>query len=344
MSRAKDSLVTSQAIWRADVAGEEIARDISGHGELMSRAKKSLVTSQDVWRADVASDVSRKDGPGSVRVYDESDISNRRRRTEMHWAGLIRNAIADDAIHLACEPIVATATDRVVGLEMLLRVERQPDAPAVDTGDLIAAAERYGLAPDVDLHVLRLALRDLEANLSRIAALEFVSINVSGQSLGHGGFASEVLSLVSGSRVPAHKLCFEITETATISNLDRAIDFVRQLRSHGCRVAIDDFGSGLASFHYLKSLPCDLVKIDGSFVRDMLSDQASRDLVAAIDGIAKLLGVRTIAEFVETAAIDTAVQQIGVDFRQGQLFQNAANLAAALDQLESSNHSWQTAR
>ncbi len=303
------------------------------------------ITAEEVRRrADVASDVSRKDGPGSVRVYDESDISNRRRRTEMHWAGLIRNAIADDAIHLACEPIVATATDRVVGLEMLLRVERQPDAPAVDTGDLIAAAERYGLAPDVDLHVLRLALRDLEANLSRIAALEFVSINVSGQSLGHGGFASEVLSLVSGSRVPAHKLCFEITETATISNLDRAIDFVRQLRSHGCRVAIDDFGSGLASFHYLKSLPCDLVKIDGSFVRDMLSDQASRDLVAAIDGIAKLLGVRTVAEFVETAAIDTAVQQIGVDFRQGPLFQNAANLAAALDQLESSNHSWQTAR
>jgi len=295
-------------------------------------------------RADVASYVARSEGPGSARVFDEADTSDARRRTEMHWAKLIRDAISNNAIRLACQPIVASAENRVVGLEMLLRVDTPKGEPPVDTGALIAAAELYGLAPDVDVHVTRTALAQLETNLSRIADLEFVSINLSGQTLGRSDFADKVLEMIGQSRVPANKLCFEITETATISNLERATQFVRQLRSHGCRVAIDDFGSGLASFHYLKSLPCDLVKIDGSFVRDMLMDQASRDLVAAIDGIAKLLGVRTVAEYVETQAIDQEVQRIGVDYRQGLLFPAATDLSSALDQLEASSHSLQTDR
>lgn len=297
---------------------------------------ESLGPAEVMRRVDVAGHAARTKGPGTVAEFDEADQDSQQRRAEMHWGGEIRDAIAQGRIHLACQPIVATGTDRVVGFELLLRLRDEHGVVHPDTQALISAAEVYGLATEVDLHVTELALQQLAARLPQLSDLEFISINLSGQSLGRSGFAERILELIAQSRVPASKLCFEITETATISNLERAIEFVRQLRSRGCRVAIDDFGSGLASFHYLKSLPCDLVKIDGAFVRDMLNDRASLDLVTAIDGIAKLLGVRTVAEFVETEQIDQAVCRLGIDYRQGARFPLAPDLDTALDQLAGS--------
>ena len=315
---------------------------LEGYFALVGVDDQSLTPAEIMRRVDVAGYAARMDGPGSVSEFSEADKGSQRRRTEMQWGGEIRDAIGQGRIQLACQPIVSAASDRIAGFELLLRLRGNDGAIHPDTQALISAAEVYGMAPEVDLHVTELALQQMEAQLPRLSGLEFIAINVSGQSLGRSGFAERILELIAQSRVPASKLCFEITETATISNLDRAIEFVRQLRSRGCRVAIDDFGSGLASFHYLKSLPCDLVKIDGAFVRDMLIDRSSRDLVAAIDGIAKLLGVRTVAEFVETDQIDQEVCRLGIDYRQGRHFPLAADLDSALDHLETSADGRQT--
>jgi two-component system CheB/CheR fusion protein len=284
-----------------------------------------------VRRADVACYIAHGEGPGSVRAFDESDIKDASRRAEMRWGGLIRRVIDDDIIELVCEPFVEGPNAKVVGFEFLSRVKE--DGVVLDTGALIAAAERYGMAPEFDLHVVAKALKILGQHLSELAQLELISINISGQSLGRPEVASQILTLLADTNLPMSKLCFEITETATISNLARAIEFVKALRQVGCHVAIDDFGSGLASFHYLKSLPCDLIKIDGAFVRDIDNSESERAVVAAIDNIAKLYGVRTIAECVENERIDNALKRIGVDYRQGYLFGHNLSIRELLDSL-----------
>lgn len=136
--------------------------------------------------------------------------------------------------------------------------------------------------------------------------------------------------MLSEKAVPASKICFEITETAAIGNMDAAIAFMQRLRSRGCKIALDDFGSGLSSFHYLRNLPCDFLKIDGSYIRDIVVNESDHTLVSAIHGVAKLLGVVTIAEFVESAAIDSRVRKIGVDYRQGRHFHLSPEWIAAL--------------
>lgn len=278
-----------------------------------------MLTPQEVFRrADVACYVARDEGYGSVRIFDETDNNDQRKRAEMRWGGLIRRAIADDQVDLICEPIVGREDSRIIGFEFLSRVRE--NATLQNTGALIAAAERYGLAPDFDRHVVKKALHLLDAQLPRLAPLELMSINISGQSIGRSDFADNILAMVEASAIPPQKLCFEITETATISNLQNAVVFVKKIRAVGCRVAIDDFGSGLASFHYLNSLPCDLVKIDGSFVQDILTGESGLALVAAIDNIAKLYGVETCAEWVENEGTDFELRRIGVNYRQGHLF------------------------
>jgi EAL domain-containing protein (putative c-di-GMP-specific phosphodiesterase class I) len=181
------------------------------------------------------------------------------------------------------------------------------------TPSFIAAAERYHLIRTIDRWVVEEALEAI----GRLGGDRVYAINLSGQSLGDPAFLDYVLSRVRQGRVPPRRLCFEITETASIANLGRARQFIAALKDVGCRFVLDDFGSGLSSFAYLRSLPVDFLKIDGEFVRHLNTDPVQRALVQSIHQIGHLMGLVTIAESVEDEATWTALKEIGVDYAQG---------------------------
>jgi EAL domain-containing protein (putative c-di-GMP-specific phosphodiesterase class I) len=176
----------------------------------------------------------------------------------------------------------------------------------------IPAAERYGLMGEVDRWVVREGFR----HLTGLPGIE-LSINLSGLSLQDDGFAAFVHREMRAQAIDPTRICFEITETAAISNLGRALTFMREMKAQGFRFALDDFGSGMSSFSYLKNLPVDYLKIDGAFVRDIVTDPIDRAFVEAINRIGQVMGKETIAEFVENDAILRELAQIGVNYAQG---------------------------
>jgi EAL domain-containing protein (putative c-di-GMP-specific phosphodiesterase class I) len=198
--------------------------------------------------------------------------------------------------------------------ELLLRMidERGEIIPP---GAFIPAAERYNLMQSVDRWVVSTVCRQIR----QIAAHghEVYSINLSGQSLSDDQFLAFVIQELTENSISAGTVCFEITETAAIANLQNAMKFISTLKSKGCRFSLDDFGMGLSSYAYLKNLPVDFLKIDGTFVKDMHDDPADRELVRSVNQIAHVIGIKTIAECVETEAIWNHVHDIGVDYAQG---------------------------
>lgn len=187
----------------------------------------------------------------------------------------------------------------------------------IPPGAFLPAAERYQLISALDQHVIELALSYFEQHEEILRALGSVSINLSGQSISDPAFVNAVIERLQRSPVPCHTICFEITETAAIANLTRASEFIQQLRAMGVRFALDDFGSGMASFGYLKELPVDYLKIDGSFVRDITSDPRDRAFVEAIHNIGKTMSMSTVAEFIEDDATFALLAEIGIDYGQG---------------------------
>jgi EAL domain-containing protein (putative c-di-GMP-specific phosphodiesterase class I) len=222
-------------------------------------------------------------------------------------------------------------------LELLLRM-RDEQGRVVPPMAFIPAAERYHLMGTIDRWVVSRALGCLarlggNAHASR-RGLPTFGINLSGMSLGDPAFEDFMLQLFEETATtPAH-VCFEITETAAISNLARAARFIRRFRDLGCRFALDDFGSGLSSFAYLKSLPVDYLKIDGSFVRGLAEDRMDRAVIDAIHRLGKAAGAKTIAECVESAETLARVRSIGIDCAQGHVIHRPepyAALAARMD-------------
>ncbi|MFC6671446.1 EAL domain-containing protein [Marinobacterium aestuariivivens] len=197
--------------------------------------------------------------------------------------------------------------------EVLLRY-RGEDGKLVPPGAFLPPAERFGLSPKLDRWVIEEACRHLAGNPDSAARL---SINLSGLSIADDELLPFVRLTLERYAVPASRLCFEITETAAITNLDNATRFIRDMKAVGCCFALDDFGSGLSSFGYLKNLPVDVLKIDGIFVRDIVSDELDRAMVRSINDIGQLLGKKTIAEFVENDEIAAILRNLGVDYGQG---------------------------
>ena len=270
--------------------------------------------------ADVACFVAKESGRRRIHVYEEGDAEHTRHHSEMQWVSRINQAMAEDRFELFRQAIVPlqeeTGEQRY---EILIRL-RDNDGKLIPPGMFIPAAERYNLMPALDRWVIQTTF-DYCAQLQRrdpsqAASMRF-SVNLSGNSLNDASLFAFIRDQLEAYDIPTSQLCFEITETAAVFNLANATRFIRQMKDLGCRFALDDFGSGLSSFGYLKNLPVDFLKIDGSFVKDMVEDSMDRAIVAAINQVGHELGIRTIAEFVENDAILDQLKTLGVDYAQG---------------------------
>lgn len=268
--------------------------------------------------ADTACYVAKDAGRNRVHVYRDGDDAATRHAGEMHWVHRLRQALEENRFVLYHQP-VAALQGRVYAVhsEILVRMldERGALVPPVE---FIPAAERYGLMSEIDRWVIRHTLDRLQSSVLAAAPGSCtLAINLSAQSLCDDEFLPFVLHEFDRHDCEPRHICFEITETCAISNLSRATHFIDTLRARGCRFALDDFGSGLSSFGYLKSLPVEYLKIDGSFVRGIVNDAMDLAMVEAINQIGHVAGIQTIAEYVENTAILERLRNLGVDFAQG---------------------------
>ncbi|MCQ4310487.1 ammonium transporter [Pseudomonas stutzeri] len=268
--------------------------------------------------ADSACYAAKDGGRNRVHVYQADDKKLMERKGEMQWTHRLRQALDGDHLRLFVQPIrCAMGDDGVQRYEVLVRMQGE-DGSIIPPGAFMPAAERYDLAPAVDRWVVGnfLAWVGDRCRQSDTPPSHY-SINLSAMSLGEESFLEFILAAIKRHNIPTECLCFEITETAAIANLSRAMTFMERLKAAGCSFALDDFGSGLSSFGYLKTLPVDYLKIDGSFVRDIVRDPIARAMVVSINSIGHEMGLKTVAEFVESADILECLQQIGVDYVQG---------------------------
>jgi diguanylate cyclase (GGDEF)-like protein/PAS domain S-box-containing protein len=271
--------------------------------------------------ADAACYLAKDKGRNRVQVYRPEDSEVALRRGEMEWVNRLHRALAEDRLCLYAQPMHAmhaTGTE-VLHQELLVRLidERNELIPPIA---FIPAAERYHLMPSIDRWVIRTAFRllaDRRAAGDTSALTGTYAINLSGASIGDDQFLDYVKESFSRFRIPHRSICFEITETTAVTSLSKAAEFIGAMREPGCRFALDDFGVGVSSFTYLKQLPVDYIKIDGSFVRNMLHDPVDAAMVEAIHRIGRVMGKQTIAESVETTATLEALRSVGVDFAQG---------------------------
>ncbi len=268
-------------------------------------------------QADLACYTAKRLGKNRVHVYRMEDSELAQRQSEIRRISDLRDALANDQFRLYSQPIVAldSAVARPVHYEVLLRL-LDSSGKIVMPDAFIPAAERYGLMASIDRWVIRTAFRKLKEALSE-GPEPVIAINLSGNSLNDESLLDFVISEFSTSGIPPRRVCFEITETAAINNFERVTELIATLRTSGCRFALDDFGSGVSSFTYLKHLPVDFLKIDGSFVKDMADEPVDRAMVAAIHQVGRIMGIGTIAECADTVAVIDQLRGMGVDYVQG---------------------------
>ncbi len=265
--------------------------------------------------ADVACYAAKEQGRNRVHLYQSDDHDLAQRHGEMQWVPRIQEALANSRFSLYYQPIIALGWRGRPHGEVLLRLLNR-DGDLIPPSAFIPAAERYNQMQAIDRWVIRTVFSGLR-DPHWVPPPGRVAINLSGQSLGDRQFLDYVEQQIEHWSVVLDRICFEITETAAISNLSHARRFFSALKPRGCRFALDDFGSGLSSFAYLKTLPVDFLKIDGGFVKDMVADPIDHAMVEAIHRIGHVMGIETIAESVETEPILAQLKVIGVDYAQG---------------------------
>ena len=268
--------------------------------------------------ADTACFAAKDSGRNRIHCYQKDNRTVTRHRGETRWATRINDALSDDRFELNFQRIsqIGEATDHGDHFELLIRM-RDEMGNVVMPSEFLPAAERYNLSDKVDRWVIGHALDWLRDHPEMIQQLHLCGINLSGQSLGKESILRFIIEQIDEGGVPAQKLCFEVTETAAISDLEQATNFITLLKDRGCMFALDDFGSGFSSFAYLKKLPVDFLKIDGSFVRDICTDSIDLAMVRSINDIGHVMGKKTIAEFVEDSDVLEVLRSVGVDYAQG---------------------------
>lgn len=280
-----------------------ITEDIPSMDELMKRADAACYMAKDL-------------GRNRIHIYRGEDVSLAQRHGEMQWVTRLHKALEENRFCLYAQSIVPLDDSKELHFELLIRMMGE-DNKLIPPGAFLPAAERYNLIVQLDSWVVKEAFSLLAQNLVFQEHLDFISINISGQSLADDIYQDFVICQLEASGVSPDKICFEITETAAISNLGRANTFIAKMSDLGCRFALDDFGSGLSSFAYLKNLPVDYLKIDGMFVKDIIEDPIDHAMVKSINQIGQVMGMRTIAEFVENNTIKGMLKEIGVNYAQG---------------------------
>jgi len=257
-------------------------------------------------------------GRNRIHIYQKDDLAVTRRHGEMRWATRINDALDDDRFGLNFQRITSIGRDGDTGdhYELLIRM-RDELGNVVMPSQFLPAAERYNLSEKIDIWVIGNALAWVGNHPDLVDPLHLCGINLSSQSLGNKAILQFILEQINEGAIPPENLCSEVTETAAISDLAQATSFITLLKDCGCMFALDDFGSGVSSFSYLKKLPVDFPKIDGSFVRDICTNSINLAMVRSINDIGHVMGKKTIAEFVEDRGVLEVLRTIGVDYAQG---------------------------
>jgi len=271
---------------------------------------------------DSACYVAKEQGRNRVHVSRPDDLEIAQHHGQMQWMQRIQRAVEEDEFVLYAQPIVPVEgeSEHSQHVELLLRmVENRGDdnERIIPPNAFLPAAERYHLMPMIDRWVLSKALHKLADNDSTVSKILNCSINLSGQSLTDMKLYDYIIKLLKETGVDPRRICFEITESTVIANMEIAREFVKGLRKIGCRFALDDFGSGLSTFDYLKQLDVDYVKLDGSLVRDIATSRVSQAMVHAVNYVAHVMGMKSIAEYVESDEIMQALKKLSVDYAQG---------------------------
>ncbi len=266
--------------------------------------------------ADVACYAAKDSGRNRVQLYRPDDMPERHR--EMHWVSKLARARDESRFELFYQPIVPIGSrpNEREHFELMLRL-RDESGTIVAPAEFIPAAERYNIMPSIDRWVVRQALDRVVHRIASGVKPFTVAVNLSGTSLNDERFLEFLIAELSSSELVAGAMCFEITETAAIENLSNVVYFMRELKNRGCHFALDDFGSGLSSFMYLKTLPVDYLKIDGQFVENVTRDPVDRSMVAAISQVGNSMGIQTIAERVESPEVFAELGRLGIGFAQG---------------------------
>ncbi len=266
--------------------------------------------------ADDACFLAKEAGGNAVKVYETTDYTFLKRHGEMQWISRLTRALEEDRFVLfgqRIQPVVDTGEERY---EILIRL-RDEDDSFISPGDFIPAAEKYNLMPAIDRWVISHSLSILRSYVESGRDRTVFSINLSAASIADESMLGYLRNLIDASGVEPNRICLELTETTAIANKSRAGSFMAQVKTSGITFALDDFGNGFSSFSYLKHLPVDYLKIDGSFVRDMTDDPIDAALVGAVNEIGHVMGLKTIAEFVKDSKTMERLRELGVDYLQG---------------------------
>lgn len=268
--------------------------------------------------AETASKMAKENGGNRYHVFNLDDNEQLQRHGEIQVITSLLRAERDNLFELYCQPITANelSLHEPDSYELLLRL-KDDEGNVISPGQFLSAAERYNLMTNIDRWVIRTAIEFFKQNPHVFNSTEHFTINLSGQSLNDESCYVYIQELLSKANIENQKICFEITETAAIRNLVRAGNFIGAIRQLGCKFALDDFGSGMSSFAYLKRLPVDFLKIDGMFVKGLIEDPIDLAMVKSINDIGHVLKLKTIAEFVENEDILEKLKELGVDYSQG---------------------------
>lgn len=281
--------------------------------------------------ADSACYAAKDLGRNRLHVYQQDDAVLAQRHGEMQWLPRIRQALEKNQFCLYFQRLQSLTDGNTHGIEVLIRL-MDAQGKLIPPMAFLPAAERYGLMPSIDRWVIKATLAKMSQQDEIMDDVQLWAINLSGHSLCDDQFIEFIMNEMQKPGVNPKRICFEITETAAVANLSRAMELMTQLKVMGCQFALDDFGSGLSSFTYLKNLPVDFLKIDGSFIKDMVDDPMDRAMVESINQIGHLMGLKTIAEFVESDAILEELKTLRIDYVQGYGIHRPELLVAAQSQ------------